>query len=106
MARVKFQAGDEVAVVDERGDAWRVVRIVANLGNGWRTDAAKGPNVWSKTGLLREKGYCRQRIVPVTDEHKRAIRVREWRWQLADSSVWRKAPADTIEAVAKLLGWA
>ena len=106
MAKTTFKVGDEVAVL-VHGEAWRITTILGDyFGNGWRTgETANGATCWSKTGLGRDVRYRHQRIVPATDEHRRTIRIRALRAQLS-SEDWSGMPAETIEAVVKVLGLA
>ena len=100
----KFKVGDEVTIITSSGELWKVVHILQERfrGNGWVTD---GERWWTRSGLANTKSAYRSKIVPTTEEHRRAIWLRNTRRALSRESVWAEAPEATIDAVVKLLGW-
>lgn len=107
MARVNFKVGDEVAVVGRNGGkASRITTIVGDyFSGGWRTLGTPNETTgWSQTGLSYDRRFPGERIVPVTEEHRQTIGRRALRARLSRVE-WDDVSAETIEAVAKLLGW-
>jgi len=107
MSRVSFSKGDEVVVVGRDGYAYRLAKVtsvdergVYTSGNPRTGDAM----VWSKTGLSRDSQHRDQRIVLSTDDRRREVRVREWRFALQRSGAWSDATPEQIEAVTRIMG--
>ncbi len=109
MAKQGLAVGVEVAVLDMDGAACGLARIVSfdPTFNQWTTDGKRFREctTWSKTGLSRDGSRKGQSIVPATDEHRRAVRVRALREKVARPSAWEGVTAEQLEAVAQVMGW-
>ena len=106
MAKHNFNVGDEVAVIDSDGTAWRITTIIRqHLDGEWATSGSQSECArWTKTGVSRDNRRQRQTIVPATDAHRAAVWARSERHLLARAETWRDATPEQIAAVMRILG--